>query len=125
MHLTSLLKKTHTFDLATKFSTLNSKYEFLHNNIKLLDFYNYVKLLTYRWKFLWMTMHIQRKLHVIFYLNTHVPNISLFSVDGLFFKERYLIHANLGDQNHIFDPGDSFGAQESLGKYFSCYCYLF
>ncbi|KAK5775742.1 hypothetical protein PVK06_043680 [Gossypium arboreum] len=31
-------------------------------------------------------------------------------------QERYLIHADLGYQNHIFDPGDSFGAQESLAK---------
>ncbi|KHG03467.1 Gamma-tubulin complex component 5 [Gossypium arboreum] len=30
--------------------------------------------------------------------------------------ERYLIHADLGDQSHIFDPGNSFGAQERLGR---------
>ncbi|KAH1063287.1 hypothetical protein J1N35_028274 [Gossypium stocksii] len=30
--------------------------------------------------------------------------------------KRYLIHADLGYQNHIFDPGDNFGAQESLAK---------
>ncbi|KAK5835688.1 hypothetical protein PVK06_011383 [Gossypium arboreum] len=65
-----------------------------------------------------MTIYIQRKLQVIFYLNAHVPNISLFNVDELFLKERYLIHADLGDQSHIFDPGNSFGAQERLGKYF-------
>ena len=42
------IKKPHAFDLATKSSTLDSKYEFLHNNIKLLNFYNYVNLLTHR-----------------------------------------------------------------------------
>ncbi|KAK5786143.1 hypothetical protein PVK06_040773 [Gossypium arboreum] len=51
-----------------------------------------------------------------YFLNTHVHNISLFSVDGLFLKERCLIHADLEDQNHIFDPGNSFGVQENLAN---------
>ncbi|KAK5811907.1 hypothetical protein PVK06_027292 [Gossypium arboreum] len=57
-----------------------------------------------------------KKVTVTCYLNTHVPNISFYSVDGLFLKETYLIHADLGYQDHIFNPRYSFGAQESLVK---------
>lgn len=54
-------KVFYTFSIATKFSILTFNDEILHN-LNFLDFYNHVKLLTRRWKFLWMTMHIQRKL---------------------------------------------------------------
>lgn len=119
--LDRFIKEPQAFDLATKFSTLDFKYDFLHNNIKLLDFYNYVKFLTHRWKFLWITLHIQRKLQIIFYLKTHVPNTSLFSVDNLFLKQTYMIKVDLNDQTRR-----QFWPTRKLRQvFFSFYPYLF
>lgn len=79
---------------------------FSHKNLELINIDDYVKFLNHRWKTLWFTKFIQRKLVGNSYVDTHLPNFSLFDTGGWFLDTRYLFHDGMGDQNHVFNPRD-------------------